>query len=87
MPLLAFTSWTGRLASAIVGASAPASTARLRMPSEMSDWTEHVALFGVVVGGERVVGPVMRRRTPAGRWEYRRMTADELADWLSREAW
>jgi hypothetical protein len=37
--------------------------------------------------GEKVTEPVMRRRTTDGNFTYRRMTDEEMSDYLSREAW
>ena len=53
----------------------------------MDDWEEYVVLLPVrIVGGEKAQGPVMRRRV-GDDWEYRAMTTDEEANYVSRDAW
>ncbi len=54
--------------------------------SKVGKWDFHTALFGAVIDGKRVFGPIMRRRV-AGGYEYRRMREDESADYVSRESW
>ncbi len=52
------------------------------------DWTETYALFGVVdhETGEKFTGPALVRKVD-GVKQYRRMSAEQEADWVSREAW
>lgn len=56
---------------------------------QMSEWSEHVALFPVITEeGLRLNGPLMRRRDPeTGKWRYRKMAPAEQADYVSRDAW
>ena len=42
--------------------------------------SDHYSIFGVSIGGRRVLGPVKRKRHIGG-WTYRRMTSDEEADY------
>ena len=56
--------------------------------NERDEWIMDNAPFGVTAqDGERIFGPVMRRKNQAGEWEYRRMTLDEERDYRNREAW
>jgi hypothetical protein len=55
---------------------------------EKNEWQPHVPLFQVTLAtGERMNGLVMRRRIGWFRWEYRRPTSDEEAEYVSAGAW
>lgn len=52
-----------------------------------TDWSECFKLFSVtLIDRTREGGILMRRRTSDGTWQYRKMTPEEEADFISREA-
>jgi len=56
--------------------------------SSSDAWEEHQLIFSAIsMSGEKLTGPVMRRREPSGNFTYRAMTTDEALDFEGRDAW
>jgi hypothetical protein len=57
--------------------------------SNVGTWSPHFAWWPVTTidGGRVGFGPVMRRHSASGGWEYRKANAAEEADYVSRDAW
>lgn len=53
-----------------------------------SEWRPHFTFFRITLpDGTRYWGPLMRRRSACGTWEYRKMTHDEEFEEIASEAW
>jgi hypothetical protein len=58
-----------------------------RMPNEENEWKSCVTMLHVLTPTGRKFGPVMRRKTIDGTYEYREMNDTESKEYLSEEMW